>query len=157
MLRTSDVFKSSLSFRRFSKSFLNSEILLARFIFSDSRFSKHCMNPNLSSSFALSSDSSSPSRKRRISCNQKQYRFETCFKIRFRFNKIYSQSSNAPHFIKKERIISLIFKEEHCSIVVRALAFGAGSPRFKPQRGKKFSYSNPNFHTFKSEESVLGN
>ena len=110
LLRTSDVFKSSLSFRRFSKSFLNSEILLERFIFSDSRFSKHCMNPNLSSSFALSSDSSSPSRKRRISCNQKQYRFETCFKIRFRFNKIYSQSSNAPHFIKKERIISLIFK-----------------------------------------------
>ena len=36
--------------------------------------------------------------------------------------------------------------EEHHSIVVRALAFGAGGPRFKSRRGENyFSYTNPNF------------
>ena len=42
----------------------------------------------------------------------------------------------------------LAWTEEHRSIVVRALAFGAGGPRFKSRRGEKFFLLKPEFSYF---------
>ena len=50
------------------------------------------------------------------------------------------------HYISQHIYLTKINVEEHRSIVVRALAFGAGGPRFKSRRGENyFSYTNPNF------------